>query len=569
MLYYRHRRSHFSLAEPSPLRRALRPALGIALAIAVLYVSGSWLLQRIGIGNRARQAAVHLTVERRGGVEVSLNGKEFVNAQDALKLYGEDRVRTILSGVAALTFFDGTVLRLGERSDLTIESSDLKTEHSVITVTLSAGSLWVSTPATSAFSGSIVRTVATDVITYEIPAETDAVLSARSAAVYAAAGLGIRLDVPGAALPIVVGEGQQIALPEDINPDSDLYRYRSAIASLGSPPPFVADSRALYGDRERRAEPPSAQSGAQVPRDKALTIAEPEQGAVVRTATVVVRGTAAFPVTGVRVNGYMAAVDQSGSFALEVTLPEAEKVAITVEGLNARGEVVETALRELSRDLKPPAPPAITAPAASGQTYRTQRTEVEIRGTAPVGTAGIMVNDYRLQLFKKGDTAWSYLASVTLGNYVPGINVFAVTAVDDAGRKSEPVTVTLLMEEGTEGIVDAGTSGTSSATAVISEDQLPAGPPLEPGTVRVTAPVAGTQYTATGAFLLEGSASPSTETVWVNGYRLRLYTPGKSFWNYLADPALGTLSRGVNTYRINARDREGKLLDTTTYTVTY
>jgi len=32
---------------------------------------------------------------------------------------------------------------------------------------------------------------------------------------------------------------------------------------------------------------------------------------------------------------------------------------------------------------------------------------------------------------------------------------------------------------------------------------------------------------------------------------------------------LGTLKKGVNTYVVNARNAEGQLLDTLTYTVTY
>jgi hypothetical protein len=82
--------------------------------------------------------------------------------------------------------------------------------------------------------------------------------------------------------------------------------------------------------------------------------------------------------------------------------------------------------------------------------------------------------------------------------------------------------------------------------------------------------VPGTQFTSTGsAFLLEGTNPSETASVWVDGYKLRLFTPGKTFWNYIADPALGTLKKGVHTYIINARNAQGEILDTTTYTVTY
>lgn len=567
MLYYRHRRSNFALAEPSLLRRLLRPVIGIALALAVLYVSGGWLMRKIGLGNHSRQTAVVLSVEKRGGVQVSIDGKEYVNAQDGMKLYAADRVRTSTAGGAGVRFFDGTVLRLADQTEAVIVRSDQKSTDSVIAAAMTSGSVWISTPTAESYSGSILRTLAAGEISFSIPARTDAVLGMRSAAVYAAAGLGVQLEIPDVAIPIIVGEGQQFALPEDYDPDEDLYRYRSPLGSLAALPAFVQESRALY--RAGSPQPnPSLSSGAIAIGTTDLSVLSPVSGTTVRTATVQVRGSVSARVASVRINGYLAAVADDHSFALEVSLPDAQNVAITVEAIDAQGAVVETTVRELKRDLAPPAPPSITGPAKNGQTYRTQRTEVEIRGTAPAGAAGVIVNDYRLQLFKPGDTAWTYLASTKLKNYQTGVNVFSVVSMNDAGVRSLPVTLTILLEEGTEGVIDTGSAGSASSVAV-SEDQLPQNAALQPGTVRVTGPVAGTQFTATGAFLLEGSAPPQTSSVWVNGYKLKLYTPGKSFWNYIADPAFGTLRKGVNTYRINARNQEGQLLDTTTYTVTY
>jgi hypothetical protein len=88
----------------------------------------------------------------------------------------------------------------------------------------------------------------------------------------------------------------------------------------------------------------------------------------------------------------------------------------------------------------------------------------------------------------------------------------------------------------------------------------------------VTGPGEGTEYTFTGtggSFLLEGTVPKETNSVWVNGYKLRLYVAGKTFFNYIADAKFSTLKKGTNTYVINARNEEGKILDTVTYTVTY
>ncbi|MDD5103342.1 MAG: FecR domain-containing protein [Candidatus Peribacteraceae bacterium] len=569
MLYYRHRRNHFALAEPSPLRRALRPAIGIILALVILYGAGSWLMASIGLGNRARQTAVALTVERAGAAQVSLEGKEYANAQDDMRLYASDRVKTNVNGRAALAFFDGTVVRLGDQTEVIVLRSDFQTEKSLLSIRLMSGQVWVSTPASLSFTGSVVRTIESQSgIAFDIPRVSDAVIGLRSATVYAAAGLGIKLTIPGAVIPVIVGEGQQFALPGNFDPDADLYQYRSAIGSLTSVPVFVQESRALY--LSPRKGPVAAGSGATVAEGTDLTVSSPSNNQTIRTGTVNVKGVVSSSISAVRVNGYQAGLATDRTFAIELALPDEQTVTITVDALDAQGTVLETAVRQITRDLQPPAAPSIRSPAAQGQTYRTQRTELQITGAAPPGTVGIIVNDYRLQIFKPGDATWTYLASTKLDNFHEGENVFTVTAINDAGRQSEPAVLTVLLGGEGEGVIDAGSASSGAAPEIISEEDLPKNPPLQPGTVNVTGPVPGTQFTSTGsAFLIEGSTPPATASVWVNGYKLRLYTPGKTFWNYIADPALATLKKGVNTYRINARNAAGEILDTTTYTVTY
>lgn len=570
MLYYRHRRNHFAIAEPSALRKAVRPLIGIALALLILYFAGSWLMGRIGLGNRLRQTAVVLAVERQGSAQVSLDDKEYASAQNEMKLYATDRVKTTATGHAALTFFDGTTVRLGDQTEVAVLKSDLKSEKSQLTLRLSSGQVWVSTPVSSTYTGSIIRTIESKSgIVYDIPRGTDAVIGLRSATVYSADGLGIKLDIPDALIPVIVGEGQQITLPENFDPEGDLYQYRSAIVTASSVPVFVQESRTLYAQGKPK---PAVQTGSGVvlPEGSVLTVTSPLEKATVRTATLTVKGSVGVGVTGVRVNGYQAQLAADRSFSLELSLPDENTVTVTTEAIDAQGVVLETAIRQITRDLTPPASPAITAPALTGQTYRTQRTELQVSGTAPAGTTGIIVNDYRLQLFKPGSTTWTYLASTKLANFHEGENLFTVVAINDAGKQSEPALLTIILGGEGEGVVNAGSGGSSASTDTTSEENLPKNAPLQPGSLQITGPVPGTQFTSTGsAFLIEGTVPTSAASVWVNGYKLRLFTPGKTFWNYIADPALGTLKRGVHTYVINARNAKGELIDSVTYTVTY
>ncbi|MEI8230545.1 MAG: hypothetical protein WCG83_05440 [Candidatus Peregrinibacteria bacterium] len=565
MLYYRHRRGFYALAEPPLTARLFKPVLCILFLLTILYFVGTWLFGIFGVGNSTRQTAVILTLERQVGVQVSIEGKPYSNGQNALKLYAGDSVKTSTNANALLRFFDGTVMLLKEQSEVAIRSSDIRNENSRITVDLATGGLWMSTPALSTYSGSIVRTVTAAELSYDVPARADIILDRRAVTVYAAAGLGIKITVPHSVLPVIVGEGQQFALPETFNTQDDLYKFRSPIAGIPVST-FVEQARAAA-----RSIPSIVSSTGSTTNTAmtTLTVLSPANNTLLKSTTIQVTGSVSARVTSLRINGYQAKLDDRGAFALEVTPPDGDQTSIVVEALDQQGTVLDTVTRVLKRDRTPAAAPTITAPAKDGQTYRTQETKLVIRGTAPKGTVSILVNDYRLQLFKPENGEWSYLADMTIQNLKTGENIFSVVAVNDAGIKSPPVVLTVIQGEGTgEGVVQ-NPSAPSSVAAEVSETTLPNNAPVEPGTLTVTGPAAGTVYTATGSsFLLEGAVSRNAKSVWVNGYKLKLFTPGKTFWNYIADVNFGTLKTGINIYVINARDSENRILDTMTYSVT-
>ena len=331
---------------------------------------------------------------------------------------------------------------------------------------------------------------------------------------------------------------------------------------------FVEESRTLG----RQQIGTDAAGTAPVTTQDILTVTAPVDNATITTPTVKVEGAIGARVDKVRVNSYLATVDATkGTFSQELSLRDGEEMTIRIEALDKDGIALEQQSRTVRRGTQTVEPPVITSPAQGGQTWRTQQTEVEIKGTPPAKAAGIMVNDYRLQLFRAGDTTWSYLASTALQNLHPGQNVFDIYALDANGNKSNPVRLTVLLEEGTPGLIGGSISSTAnSSTPSVSETDLPTNAPLKPGIITVTAPTAGTQHTATGSeFLLEGTTSPETASVWVNGYKLQLYRPGYTLWNYIAKVDYGTLKRGTNVYHIIARNAEQQILDAFDYTVTY
>ncbi len=187
-------------------------------------------------------------------------------------------------------------------------------------------------------------------------------------------------------------------------------------------------------------------------------------------------------------------------------------------------------------------------------------------GTAPDGAAGIQVNDYKLQLFKRGDKTWKYLAAVEFKNLQYGENKFDAFALSEDGSKSDAVTLTVVVEQPGTSSAPAASSGSNVvSTPILNND------PLEPGTLTITGPSTGEPFAAsgTGELLIEGKSPRGASTLWVNDYQLRLFEPKKGFWNYIASTKLGTLKRGANTYVIVARNDKGEVIDRVTYIINF
>jgi len=537
----------------------------IALAVLglLLYMVARWTFGALGIGNNVERKAVQLDVENRSNVTVSLEGGLMQRPDGRLKLWPEDHIVSNAGGNALLTFFDGTILRMDEQSEITVDDSGKGTNESLIGATLVRGALWTRTPGVDAYSGAVIRTIATDNYAAELPSDADVILGARSILVFSADGDGVKVSVSGTD-DVFIGEGQQLVVPEDAAFEGDLRRFRSAMDPLAVRRAFIEESKAI-------ATPTGSGSSHDTPTTDVnlITIETPADGQTVSGSTVRVQGKVGARIERVRVNGYPATINRAqGTYTQELAMPATETFTIRVEALDRTGVVVQQQERTVTAGTaSAAASPSIVNPGKNGETVRTPQEEFELRGTAPVGTAAVYVNDYKLQLFRTGDTDWSYLASTRLGNLKQGENVYNVVAEDASGRRSAPATLTVIV--GAAGPTTPA-AGTASSAPSVSESTLPTNNPLRPGTITVTSPTPGATATHSGTgFLLEGTTIAETASVWVNGYQLKLYTPGRTFWNYWATAAYGTLKPGTNVYRIVSRNKDNQILDVFIYTVEY
>lgn len=531
-----------------PIRGFIMSVLAVLLMVGAVR-----LVWGLFTGEPVVRAAVQMTPEDSGTVSVGLEGGLLQRAEDQVSLYPDDRVVTASTAHASLSLFDGTTVRLDEGTSVTIrisEEGETSSDASVWEIFVEEGRVWVRVPADAKTA---TRRVSTPFYTASIPLESDALLATDLLLVYEASDEGIAVQSEENGDPAYIAEGQATAIERAGETKAEIIDSRRALRAGEIEHAFVAASRSvsLQGQGSGGSASADDESGSST-----LTVTEPSQDASVAASTITVSGTVDDSVSRVRINGYLATLDD-GTFEQELALDD-EETTILVEALDENGIVLERVRRNVTRSNSSSgggalASPKITTPAAQGQTYNTDATEIEIRGTAPMGTAGIVVNDYRLQLFREGDETWSYLASIALGNMRQGVNTYSVVALDDEGKASTPAVLTVVV----------GSQNTSTPPAQSNA-------PLTPGILSVTGPQSGGSYTSTGTgFLLEGTTSADTASMWVNDYQLQLYEAGNTYWNYIAREDYGNLSEGTNTYLIIARDAQGRILDRLQYTVTH
>ena len=531
-------------------------------------------------------------------MRVSLEDEDWKRTEQELKLYPRDRITTGTNAHAVLRFFDGTFARMDENTNVKIIESDKGEEKSEISLLLESGKLWIATPPKKIFTGSIVRTISTNWFRSDFASSAEVVVKDRSLVVFSEDGIGSTVDIIGMDQPIVIGEGQLLSLPEDMDSKSDPYAYRSALDPRAVLSAFVEGSRELFSENivvPDTDEEPDIVDDEETPSDEEyISVSQPKDQDILQTATAEVKGNIGESVVDVQVNGYGATIsEETGLFSLELALPDRNEIDITVEAIAEDGEVLETVLITVYRDLQPPNPPTIISPAKDGETYQTQQERIEIIGEAPPEAIGIIVNDYRLQFFQPGDETWKYLASTELDNYQFGENVFEAVAIKKGGLKSEPVSITVILGGDTEGVIgspeedidgEEETDDTEDTMETDDEEEVPPpeeddvsgfpnNAPLAPGTLFVRSPAPGHKYVAEGIefneLLLEGAAPVGTKSMWVNNYKLRLFEPEKGFWNYIASTKLGTMKRGENEYVITARDKDNMIIDRVTYTIVF
>ena len=209
--------------------------------------------------------------------------------------------------------------------------------------------------------------------------------------------------------------------------------------------------------------------------------------------------------------------------------------------------------------------PTFTTP-LEGAIIPASQDSLSIEGTAPDQAYQIIVNGYTLTKYQAGAKKWQYFASNKYGTIVNGKNTYSVYAVTRSGQKSPTSTINITYE--------GGSSAPTSEIIPSAEAPVTANPvPTTQGTTDFPAPfvtrpaifqISPNEIYQTSASVItfSGTVDPKTQSIEVNGFRLKKFNPGDTNFAYIANANYGNMKQGENIYTIKAFGPDGAVSQT-------
>jgi hypothetical protein len=317
--------------------------------------------------------------------------KEWETAYSGTKMFLGDSVKTSMGSRGVLQFFNGTVVRMDEDTEIVITDITKRSDVEKIGMTLNHGNVWINKVQTEGVDESDfqVRTShlqVSDVGTvFEVESNTVETVRVIQGSVNVQI---LDTDEKKTLLDTVqVGVGQEMNLDEAILKAFQNRETPSVLMALSDQ--FKLSDWYIWNMRE----------------------------------------------------------DQSPTdFTIHHDLPLLTEEAATLEvnaGTQQAGSTMETTGNPVPLETSGLQTPVITQPSSSSMS--TDQNKVTISGTVGQGTAKVVVrqtvsgntDEYTLSKFKAGDTSFSYNVSEALGNFRPGQNIYNFYAVDASGKKSD------------------------------------------------------------------------------------------------------------------------------------
>jgi len=330
--------------------------------------------------------------------------KEWENGYSGTKLLLGDSVKTSMKSRGVLQFFNGTIVRMNEDTEVTITDITKRSDVEKIGLTLNHGSIWVNKVQTEGVDQSDLQVRTSHLLVSDVGTVFEVSSNSLETVRVMKGDVNVQIidtDEKKTLLDTIqVGVGQEMNLDEAILKAFQNRETPSVRMALNDA--FKLSDWYIWNIGEDEN-----------PTDFSINHSLEIPGGSEETSTI--------------------STQQLAGTTQEMSNPP------PVEGLQT---------------------PVITQPSPAVMT--TEENKAAISGTVAAGTVKVMVrqtvsgntDEYTLSKFKAGDTSFGYNVSEALGNYKPGENIYNFYAVDASGNKSDSAEVRITYNKKTVEITD-------------------------------------------------------------------------------------------------------------------
>jgi len=451
---------------------------------------------------------------------------EWENTYHGVKVRLGDGVKTLNGSKALISFYDGTVLRMNDDTEVTLIDITKNGDSQEILLSLNHGEIWVNKPVKNNVVKKTDFVVQTNNASYAITgtifdlSKTDTAENLKVLRGEVQADiLEIKDGKTGVVETVPVGIGQQINLDDAVMKSFLNRESPSVLKAIDTT--FMALPWYIWNSAED-----------QTPTD----FASGQRSALLDS----------MPNNGVTTNA-------DGSTAVDTT------GGVQADAADNNG------------DLSKLAAPIIVNPAQA--TVDTINGQLVLSGTVATGTKKVVVKQMLsgasteehilLNKFDPTTTSWKYNLAPSYNNILPGTNVYKIVGVDDQAKETAPTTITVNFKENNTTTTDATSTTTSDTTATVS------GPvsDLKALTVATKTYSEGMKIDVDG-FLIAGSVK-NADKLFVNDYQLGKFKSGDTTWTYNVKESFGNLKEGENDYKVYAVGADGKKSSVLTIVINY
>ena len=427
---------------------------------------------------------------------LSFGTTEWENVYNGSKVKLGDSVKTLANAKGVMTFYDGTVVRMDENTQVTLVDISKKNDYQEILLFLNEGKIWVNKPKQNE-----VR-------------KTDFVINTNWAS-YAITGTVFDLEKEAKETLRVLRGQVQVDIIEST--DGKIHTIESMPVGIGQQSQLDEASMKAFYDRQS----PSV-LGAVDPIFQS-TVWYVWNNTEDENPTNFAKGGTSTPVI----------IDNQATSEVNTNIP-----------------VVTSSLDP--KDLSSLDAPVLIAPKqASLKTAKDQQT---ISGKAVDGVKKLILRQtvagadkqekILINSFDPAKLTWSYDLSEATGNIKAGINNYEFVGVDENAKETAPLKVTIEYQKST----DATEADAANNLVTLEKPKLL--------TVDGKSYKDGMNVTKS-AFVITGSVK-GADAMMVDDFKLSKFKTGDATWSYNINESFGNWKPGVNTYEVFGIDMGGK-----------